>query len=532
MAVSTTTLESIKRAPISTVMEASGANLKRVGREYITQCVWHEDTNPSLTVNDDKNFCFCHVCRKGGDAIDYISAKQGLGFRDAAEFAASVLNVNFELDDEDPEEARKRAAVRRSAISELEAKQETFMANMRHEKAGRIRKFWKDRGLTKDAANEFGIGFSPKGEFASRITIPIFNHKNELVGFTGRTTIDQPGKYKNSADSALFQKKELVFNEVRAKQAARESGSLIFVEGHLDVVSMWQAGIKNVVAMQGTGAPDKMTLKRLAKASKNFILCFDGDAGGEKAVQQFISVAGHLALAGEVAINVVTLPEGSDPDEVIRSGEDLYSYIANAPSWLDWLIDVWAAKLDMSNTSEVMDVEEKLRNLINGLRSDALRTHYIGRAAQVLSQNAKEAEKLAKDWNTDERMVAELEWHKRDPLSVRRAVETRLVRMYIHRPELRPRLAKYMGRVQHPPLKWLCERLRELKKLCTVDLTPHSVAAIVCVAEPHFMTQLRSLVQPKVNIDDSEDVIEHLDGILAETVDFVPDESDTDQPSA
>ena len=104
------------------------------------------------------------------------------------------------------------------------------------------------------------------------------------MGWTGRATKDQPGKYKNSQDSDLFNKKSLVFNEVRAKEAARLAGSLIFVEGHLDVVSLWQHGMANVVAMQGTGAPEKFVLERLAKSVNNFILCFDGDEGGKKAV--------------------------------------------------------------------------------------------------------------------------------------------------------------------------------------------------------------------------------------------------------
>ena len=84
--------------------------------------------------------------------------------------------------------------------------------------------------------------------------------------------------------------------------------------------------------MQGTGAPDPQTIKRLARSVKNFILCFDGDAGGKKAVEQFISVAGKAALKGEININVAMLPDGMDPDEVVRSGQSLYDYTSSAPS--------------------------------------------------------------------------------------------------------------------------------------------------------------------------------------------------------
>ena len=339
MAITERTLSRIKSASLSSVVETLGGQLKRVGHEYLTQCPWHDDSNPSLTINDEKGFCFCHVCRGGGDAIAYIQQRNGLAFRDAVEKAAGILGVQVETDNEDPEVTARRAAERKAAISRNENEQKSFREKLRDPRAGRIRDILIARGLTGAASKEFGLGYSSSGFFSGRITVPIHNHRNELVGWTGRATRpDQNAKYKNSADSDLFQKKTLVFNEPRALEAAREAGTLIFVEGHLDVVSMWQAGIRNVVAMQGTGAPEKFVLERLGRVVKNFVLCYDGDAGGKKAVEQFISVGGPLAADGKININVASLPEGQDPDEVIRSGGDLYHYIASAPSWLDWTI--------------------------------------------------------------------------------------------------------------------------------------------------------------------------------------------------
>ena len=307
MAVKASTIEAIKARPLSLVVEALGGTLKKAGHEFVTECLWHDDTNPSLTINDDKSFGFCHVCRTNCDAISYIRERNGLGFRDAAEIAAEVLGVPFETDEENPEEARRRRSERLSVITQLEGEQSKYKQNIRDPRATRIRDVLKARGLGAAAAKEFGIGYCSSGFFAGRITLPIHNHREELVGFTGRATReDQQAKYKNSADSHLFQKKELVFNEPRARRAAREAGSLIFVEGHLDVVSMWQAGIRNVVAMQGTAAPDENTLKRLCRHSKNFILCFDGDAGGKKAAEVFIGAAGPMAMQGECSCLLYT----------------------------------------------------------------------------------------------------------------------------------------------------------------------------------------------------------------------------------
>ena len=514
MGISTKTIERLKAAPVSKVVEELGGQLKKVGREFVTQCPWHEDSNPSLTISDVKGFCFCHVCRAGGDVIKYAQQRKSLSFPDAVDLVASVMGIQVEHDNVDPEEASRRAAKKQEALRRLEHEQSKYRDNLRDPRAGRIRDILASRGLTPEASKEFGLGFAPSGFFGGRITVPIYNHQGSLVGFTGRTTTDQPGKYKNSQDSEIFNKKMLVFNEHRAREAAREAGSLVFVEGHLDVVSMWQTGIRNVVAMQGTGAPDLLVIQRLARCAKTFILCFDGDEGGKKAVEQFLSIAGPIAKEGKVAINVAMLPDGKDPDEVIRSGDDLYYYLAAAPSWLDWTIDEWAAALDKGDTSMITAVEKKLRDLIDGLSSRALRTHYIDKAARVLTTSAKEAEKLAKQWGNKDFNQTPSEWRPRDPVAARVAAEKRMVRIWVHCPEHRDRLNPMMNNLSHPPLKWLWNRLQELQEHCVADLTPHSVMAIVAVSEPHFMTQLRTIVRPNVIIDDRPGVFEHLSDIL------------------
>lgn len=531
MAITQRTLQALKASPISSVVEALGGSLKRVGHEFLTQCLWHEDTNPSLTINDQKGFCFCHVCRAGEDAVGYAQKRKGLTFREACELVGQINGVRIDTDDENPEEAARRRAARQKELAALEKEQASYRSNWTDPRAARVRQQWIDRGLGKEASKEFEIGYSPSGFFGGRITIPIRNHRSELVGWTGRATKpDQTAKYKNSADSELFHKKTLVFNEPRGLEAAREAGCLIFVEGHLDVVSMWQAGIKNVVAMQGTGAPEAAILKRLARSVKSFVLCFDGDAGGKKAAEQFLSVGGPMAMSGEININVATLPEGNDPDEVIRSGGDLYHYVASAPSWLDWVIDTWAADLDMNDSVMVNEVEKRLKDLINNLQSAALRTHYIDKAARVLSTSDKEAEKLAKSWSKREFYAQHAAWSPREPQAIRLAAERRLLRIFVHCPDKRKQLAPLVEKVENPALRWLWVRLKELRDNCNIDLTPHSVMAVVAVAEPHYMMQLRTLIRPNVMIDDSEGVLEHLSDIMGRSLPVpTANESDTDQ---
>lgn len=538
MGIAQSSLDRLKSAPISKVIEGLGAKLKRVGREYVTQCVWHEDTNPSLTINDDKGFCFCHVCREGGDAIAFTRQRKGLDFVDAANLAASILGIELETDGVDLEEQARRKAARQKTIESLVADNERFKKNLHDPRADRIRQMLKDRDLKKEAAIEFGLGFSPTGFFSGRVTIPIYNHRNELVGWTGRATKskeEQPAKYKNSSDTpGIFEKKNLVFNEVRAKEAARLAGSLIFVEGHLDVVSLWQQGVANVVAMQGTGAPDKVVLQRLARSADNFVLCFDGDEGGKKAVQQFISAAGPMAQRGEIQINVVQLPKGQDPDEICRNQGAMafHNLVAEAMPWLDWVIDFWAADLDKSNGAEVTEVERELRKVVDALQSNALRAHYIDKVARALTHGEKEARQVVNGWGNRTVEVTEREWQKKSLWETRVAVERRMLRLYVHRPAHRDLLRPFLSSVLHAPLQWLSERILELEEHCQVDLTPHSVMAVVVASEPYFLQQLRTIVQPNVNIDETAGVLKHCTDTMSKDIPPESYEFDTDQPLA
>jgi hypothetical protein len=149
--------------------------------------------------------------------------------------------------------------------------------------------------------------------------------------------------------------------------------------------------------------------------------------------------------------------------------------------------------------------------LINEIRSNALRTHYIQKASRALSKSKKEADILIKSWGSNRIYVGKKsEWEPRSSYEVRKAVETRLLRIYIHEPASRDKLAPLLDKVTHPPFTWLVNRLKELEEHSLTDLTPYSVMAILAVSESHFVKQLRTLVKPKVLIDSSEPVLDHI----------------------
>jgi len=516
MKIKNKTIELVRELPISNVLENQGIKLKRVGREFIAKCPWHNDTNPSLTINDDKNLCFCFVCKGGSDSVAFVQQKFGLNFAEAIERIANGFNIEVEREDEDPQLVAKLRARYVSAIKQLRSQQDDFRKALKDQRAERIRQILLDRNLEPATAKEFGIGYSVDGFFASRITIPILNHKGELVGFTGRATkADQTPKYKNSATSDLFDKSKIVFNEYNALEAIRESDSVIFVEGHFDVISLWQHGIKNVVAMQGTAAPSIEVISRLARRTSRFVLCYDNDEGGNKAIEQFIKVAGPLACQGRITISVANLPNGMDPDECIRSTEhDFYEIINNAIPWLDWQIDNWLANLDRSNTAYLTKAEQAILKLIESIQSPALRQYYVDKATQALMPETQGAARLASEWMSNlSKVTLNREWKKPSPYQTRSTTEKRLIRLYIHAPELREYCKPLMKKIDTPSLRWLYTRINEAEEF-GMNISPLSIMAILSVSEPHYINQLRSIVMPTIKIDKSPGVLRHIEDIM------------------
>lgn len=512
MAVSQDTIEKIKALPLSSVLEREGSLLKRVGREFVTHCLWHNDKNPSLTVSDDKGFVFCHVCQEHNDAIGYVQKKHGLNFREACERIAAQHNFQCVFNDEDNDAIQYRRAQQQIEYERVEKVQAVFRANL--VKYPESIKFLQTRRINPETSRSFEIGFDAGQR---RITVPIHNHLGRLVGFTARAIEqDIKPKYKNTENNLIFNKSDLVFNEYRASDYIRESDECIFVEGHFDVISMWQAGVKNVVALQGTASPSDAILQRLSRKTKRFTLCLDADAGGRIAVAKFLESTQNLALAGKVDIKIVTLPKDKDPDDFIKEGGDIHSLISNAPSWLDWILDSWLNELDFKDQLKIQQVETQLKALLSRIESQALRAHYFDKASIRLAQNKQElAAEILKAFrdNTPKQSISR-SWKKPSIAFTRQLVERRLVRLYIHRPDLRWLLEPLMDKLYTPSLIWLWNRIKEVIEICDPQNFIASLMSVIAVAEPYYMQQVRTIVLPTIIMDDNELSVAHIEDIM------------------
>lgn len=514
MAVSHNTIESIKAVPVSSVLAAEGIFLRQVGREFVTHCLWHKDANPSLTVSDDKGFVFCHVCQHHDDSIGFIQQKFGISFADACERVCNNHNIRLELTEDSFAVSEKRKKELEYLYSTVEKQQKYYREQLAV--GPECITFIQSRNIKPETSKFFGLGYNRSDK---RLTIPVKDYKGRIVGFSARTLLkDVKPKYKNTENNDIFNKSNIIFNEYDASSYIRESDECVFVEGHLDVVSVWQYGIKNVVALQGTATPSYEVISRLLKKTKRFVLCMDGDAGGRKAIANFLQSVQELTLGGKLEVRIASLPEGMDPDEVITSGGNLGKFIAEAPSWLDWILDSWLQELDFSDKLKIQEVEKQIKALFSRIASPALRAHYYDKASIRLAQNkqavAAEIVKGFHDATNEEIHIAT--WKKPDLAFTRKLVEKRLLRLYIHNTEWRDILRPLLDYLQFPMMIWLRNRIFEIEQVGNDELDKEIIMAVLCVSEQQYVQSLRTIVSPSIDVHDDQMSIAYMEEILVQ----------------
>lgn len=512
MAVSHDTIEAIKGLPLSSVLAAEDVFLRRVGREFVTHCLWHKDSNPSLTVSDDKGFVFCHVCQHHDDAIGFIQQKFGVSFVDSCERIAGKHGISFTTSDENSAALAKRRKELEYLYSTVEKQQQYF-----REQLGTsldVIKFIQSRDIKPEVSRFFGFGFNRADK---RLTIPIKDYKGQIVGFTARTILpDIKPKYKNTENNDIFHKSDIVFNEYNASSFIREADECIFVEGHLDVVSVWQYGIKNVVALQGTASPSPQVINRLLKKTNRFVLCMDADDGGRKAVSNFLRSVHTFALNGKLGVRIATLPAGMDPDEFIKSGGNLANVISDAPSWLDWILDSWLNELDFSDKLKIQEVEKQIKDLFSQISSPALRAHYYDKASIRLAQNKQAiAAEIAKSFHeNDSRELHVSGWKRPDAAFTRKLVEKRILRLYINKPEMRPIIKPLLDMLHFPVMIWLKNRIFEVESIGNGNFTSEVLMAILCVSEQQYPQALRPIVSPNIILYDDDMSVAFMEDVM------------------
>lgn len=334
------------RITLSSVISRT-TRLQKAGREFKACCPFHNEKTPSFTVNDEKGFYHCFGCGAHGDAIRWLTDQRGLSFMDAVKELAAEAGMDVPAPDP---RAAERAEKRDSLHDVMQAAQDWFVDNLRGADGVQAREYLKSRGFDAHTVERFGFGLAPDDRqalkqalsrfpeemlieaglrivvedrdpydrFRGRLMLPIQDARGRVIAFGGRildATTDAP-KYLNSPDTPLFDKGRTLYNLHRAAPAARQSGRIIVVEGYMDVIALAAAGIEECVAPLGTALTEQQ-IALLWRQVETPILCFDGDAAGQRAAMRAVSRTLPMLKPGH-SLRIVTLPSGMDPDDLVK----------------------------------------------------------------------------------------------------------------------------------------------------------------------------------------------------------------------
>ena len=348
MSLSPAFLDELRARTLLSGVIAPSVKLTRAGREWKACCPFHQEKTPSFTVNDEKGFYHCFGCGAHGDAIRFLTDQRGLPFIDAVKELAG--KAGMEVPASDPR-AQQRAEQTAGLTDVMAAAQRWFAEQLHGIDGGEARDYLAKRGIDTGAVQRFGLGLAPNGRsrlklalaglgedklietgmlikpeengesydrFRGRLMIPIRDARGRVIAFGGRILGDGEPKYLNSPETILFDKGRTLYNLDRASPASRAARRVIVVEGYMDAIALDKAGIGEVVAPLGTALTEGQ-LERLWRLDPAPLLCFDGDNAGQKAsVRAALRALPHVGP--ERTLRFVTMPQGQDPDDVVRSG--------------------------------------------------------------------------------------------------------------------------------------------------------------------------------------------------------------------
>ncbi len=322
--------------------------LKQSGSRYMGLCPFHNEDTPSFSVDPDQNLYYCFGCQNGGDVFKFLQEIEGVGFLESVRILAERYGIPLPEKEADQEAANERESI----LHALRFAARFFYRQLTQSDRGRpALDYLRQRGFSPTTIKRFGLGFAPNewdalltaaeeeqidpemlekaglvierndgsgyyDRYRGRIIFPIFSHIGKVLAFAGRILDpdderDQP-KYINSPETEVYHKKEVLYGLHQAKRTIRDQEVVGIVEGYTDVINMWQHGVKNVVATCGTSLT-KDHAKKIERWADEVFFIYDGDSAGAEATLR----GGNVAFERGIEVNIVSLPDGEDPDSFI-----------------------------------------------------------------------------------------------------------------------------------------------------------------------------------------------------------------------
>lgn len=365
--------------------------LKKAGKNYSACCPFHQEKTPSFSVNPEKQFYYCFGCGAGGNALGFIMDYERVEFREAIESLAQAAGIELPAEEAD---ALPQIDHQKPLYEAMEDATRVYESLLRkHPTRGRVVDYLKQRGVSGEIARDFRLGFAPEGwdnlmttlsseedighavtsglliendsgrkydRFRDRVIFPIVNQRGKVIAMGGRVLGDGKPKYLNSPETPLFSKSHELYGLHHIRKFAKNLSRIVVVEGYMDVIALAQFGIHYAVATLGTSV-GKPHLEMLFRRVDQVIFCFDGDEAGRKAAFRGMEAALPMMEDGR-QVKFLFLPEGEDPDSVVRSKgpQHLEHLFDNADPLETFLFDQMSEGVDI----QTMDGKARLSKLV------------------------------------------------------------------------------------------------------------------------------------------------------------------------
>ena len=412
--------ELVERSDIVDVV-SQYVQLTKKGGNLFGLCPFHNEKTPSFSVSPDKQIYHCFGCGKGGGVVSFIMSIENLSFPDAVRFLAEKNGMTVPEESTDQEIPRQRKRM-------LELNREAarwFYACLNGPGGAKAAAYLDKRGITRKTANRFGLGAAPEGwdnllkamrekgftqdellaaglvtagqrrkengtrsvydKFRDRLMFPVIDIRGEVLGFSGRAlNVDQEPKYLNSPETLVFSKRRTLFGMNLAKNTKR--GSILLVEGNIDVVTLHQAGFDNAVASMGTALTTEQT-RLISRYAKEIVICYDNDPAGKKATERALD----LLKNSEFSVRVLKLPDRIvdgkavkiDADDFIRlRGSDAFEQLlSGSGGGMEFRLGELRDKFDLTDDMQRLEYLRAVCNMLAEIASPVEREVWCSRAA-------------------------------------------------------------------------------------------------------------------------------------------------------
>ncbi len=382
--------------------------LKRRGHSYVGLCPFHSERTPSFNVVPDKQIFHCFGCQAGGDVFRFVQLRENLNFPESVRLLAERAGVSIDDDRSPAERLREKEQERLRQALDWAAR--FFQYELRQPSGKAALEYLQRRGLQDESLVRFGLGSSPDGwdhlyrlmtrrgfepdtlvkagliqprpkgggyydRFRGRVIFPIWDIRGRVIGFGGRALEDGKGpKYLNSPESPLFDKGRNLYALHLAKGNIREQDQAVIVEGYMDVIACHQAGVTNVVASLGTALTADQG-KLLLQQTPRVVIAYDSDAAGQNATLRGLEILGGLGCQ----VSVLSLPEGKDPDEFLRShdAESFRRLTAEAQPLVQFRLDRLLQRYGSSTPEGKAQVAKGAAPVLAAIADEVRRSEYI-----------------------------------------------------------------------------------------------------------------------------------------------------------